>query len=70
MGLDTVLHYMYDKPDSQYSKLMMAARKAETETLGGVVSEARAKSAMVKLVTQPKAASSEPLYEAIIQQIT
>ena len=51
---------MYNKPDSQYSKLVMAARKAKTEMLGGGMSEARAKSAMVKLETQPKAASSEP----------
>ena len=28
------LHYMYDKPDYQYSKLVMAARKAKTETPG------------------------------------
>ena len=26
------LHYMYDKPDSHYSQLVMAVRKAETET--------------------------------------
>ena len=60
---------MYDKPDSQYSKLVMAARKAKTEMQGGGVSEARAKSAMVKLETQPKVASSEPPYEANMQQI-
>ena len=47
----------------------MAARKAETETLGGGIPEARAKLAMVELKTQPKAASSEPSYEAIKQQI-
>ena len=28
---------MYNKPNSQYSKLVMAARKAETETPGGGV---------------------------------
>ena len=28
------LHYMYDKPNSQYSKLVMADRKAQTETPG------------------------------------
>ena len=29
-----VLCYMYDKPDSQYHKLVMAARKSKTETPG------------------------------------
>ena len=33
------LHYMYNKPDSQYSQLVMAARKAEAETPGSNVSE-------------------------------
>ena len=55
---------MYNKPDSQYSKLVMAARKAKTDTQDGGVSESRAKSAVVKLETQPKTASSEPSYEA------
>ena len=50
---------MYDKPDYQYSKLVMAARKAKTETLGGGVPEARAKSAVVELKTQPKVANSD-----------
>ena len=63
------LHYMYDKPDSQWSKLVMAARKAETETPESSVSEARAKLAVVQLETQPKVASSEPSYEAIMQQV-
>ena len=48
----------------------MAARKAKMETLGGSVLEARAKSAVVKLEAQPKAASSDQSYEAITQQIT
>ena len=61
--------YMYDRPDSQYSKLVMAARKAETETPGSGASEGRAKSAAVELDMQPKATSSEPPYEAIAQQI-
>ena len=61
---------MYDKPDSQYSKLVMAARKAETETPGSGVSEVRPKSVVVEVETQPKVASSEPPYEAITQQIT
>ena len=60
---------MYDKPDSQYSKLLMATMKAETKTLGGGVPEARAKSAMVELETQQKVASSDQSYEAITQQI-
>ena len=55
--IHNLLQYMYDKSDSQYSKLVMAARKAKTETLGGGVLEASAKSAMVKLETQPKVAS-------------
>ena len=65
------LHYMYDKPDSQYSQLVMAARKAETETPGNSVSEARAKSAVVGTASasQVKVASSDPPYEALTQQI-
>ena len=39
--------YMYDKPDSQYSQLVMASRKAKTETLGSSVSKIRAKSSVV-----------------------
>ena len=62
---------MYDKPDSQYSQLVMALRKVETETPGSSVSEARAKSAVVGTDTasQAKEASSEPSYEAFTQQI-
>ena len=41
-NIHNALCYMYDKPDSQYSKLVIAARKAETETPGGGVPEARA----------------------------
>ena len=66
--LNTLL-YMYNKPNSQYSKLAMAAREAETELPVGGVSEVRAKSAVVEMGTQPKASSSEPPYEAITQQI-
>ena len=40
---------MYDKPDSQYSQLVMPARKAETETPGNGVSEVRAKSPVVEI---------------------
>ena len=47
----------------------MAARKAKIEPPGGSALKARAKSAVVKLEAQPKAASSDQLYEAITQQI-
>ena len=59
--------YLYDKPDSQYSQLIKALRKAETKTLGS-----RAKSAVVGEDTDSlkTKASSEPSYEAITQQIT
>ena len=60
---------MYDKPDQQCSQLMMAARKAETETPGSGVSEVRAKSAVVELGLQSKMTSSDPPYEVITQQI-
>ena len=62
---------MYDKVDSQYSQLVMASRKAETETLGSSVPEARATSAVVGSNTtlQVKGAGSEPSYEALTQQI-
>ena len=60
---------MYNKPDSQYTKLVIAARKGKTETLGGGVLKARAKSAVVELEPQAKVASSDQSYEAITQQI-
>ena len=63
------LHYIYDKPDSQYSQLVMAARKAETETPGGGVMEARAKSAVVDVDSKSKVTSSDTPYEVITQQI-
>ena len=63
-----VLHYMCNKPDLQYSQLVMAARKAKTETSGSNVPEARAKSAVVGTDLQSKVASSDPPYEAITQQ--
>ena len=49
----------------------MASRKAETETPRSSVSKARAKSTVVGMDTafQVKVASSEPLYEALNQQI-
>ena len=70
-NLHNALHYLYDKPDSQYSQLVMASRKAETETLRSSVSEVRAKSTVVGADTdsQVKGASSEPSHEAITQQI-
>ena len=46
-NLHNALQYLYDKPDSQYSQLVMASRKAETETLRSSVSEVRAKSTVV-----------------------
>ena len=63
------LHYMCDKSDSQYSQLVMAARKAETETPSSNVSESRAKSAIIGTDLQVKVASSDPPYEAPTQQI-
>ena len=41
-NIQNVLHYKYDYPDFQYSKLVMAARMAKTETPGSW-SEVRAK---------------------------
>ena len=68
-NLRNALCYLYDKPDSQYSRLVMASRKAETETLRGSVSEVRDKSVVVGADTdsQVKGASSEPSYEVITQ---
>ena len=40
---------MYKIPDLQYSQLVIAASKAETETLGSNVSEVRVKSAVVEI---------------------
>ena len=70
-NLCNTLHYMYDKLDSQYSQLVMALRKAETETLRSSVLEAWAKSTVVGKDTtlQAKGASSEPSHEALTQQI-
>ena len=65
------LHYMYDRPESQYSQLVMAVKKAETETPGSSVSEARAKTAVMGTASalQVKVATSDPPYEALTQQI-
>ena len=65
------LCYLYNKPDSQYSQLVLTSRKAEAETLGSSVSEVRAKSAVVGADTDSleTKASSEPSYDVITQQI-
>ena len=70
-NLHNALHYLYNKPDSQYSQLVIASRKAETKTLRSCVSEVRAKSAVIGADTDSleTKASSEPSYEAIMQQI-
>ena len=70
-NLHNALPYLYDKPDSQYSQLVMASRKVETETLRSSVSEVRAKSVVVGADTDSAEAkaSSEPSYETITQQI-
>ena len=70
-NLCNALQYLYDKPDSQYSQLVMASRKAEMETLRSIVSKGRANSAIVGTNTAlaEVKASSEPSYEAITQQI-
>ena len=64
-----VLCYLYDTPNLQYSHLVMAARKAETETSGGDVSEARAKSAVVEIDSKSKGTSLDLSYEVITQQM-
>ena len=61
---------MYGNTYLQYIQLVMAARKAETETQVGSMLEARVKSAVVKLEALSKVASSDQTYEAIAQQIT
>ena len=70
-NLCNALYYLYNKLDSQYSQLVMASRKAETEKLGSSVSEVRAKSAVVGVDTDSlvEKAGSEPSYEVIMQQI-
>ena len=60
---------MYDTPNLQYSQLVMAARKAETETPGSDVPEARAKSVVVGIDSKSKGPSSDSSYEVIMQQI-
>ena len=60
---------MYDNLHLQQSQLVRAARKAETEALGGSALEARVKSAVVELEAQANVASSDQSYEVITQQI-
>ena len=60
-------YYLYDKPEPQYSQLVMAVRKTENETPGS--GEVMAKSAVADLDSQLKIASSDPPYEVITQQI-
>ena len=67
--IHNALHYLYDTPNLQYSQLLMAASEAETETSGGDVSEARARSAVVEIDSKSKGTSFDPCYEAITQQI-
>ena len=69
-NLCNALQYLYNKPDSQYSQLVMALRKAETKTLRSSVSEVRAKSTVVGTGTDShvKGVSSEPSCETITQQ--
>ena len=70
-NLHNALHYLYDKPDSQYSQLVMASQKAEMETLRSSVFKGRVKSAIVGTNTglAETKARSEPSYKAITQQI-
>ena len=70
-NIHNALHYLYDKPDSQYSQLVMASRKAETEIHGSSLTKGRSKSAAVGENADLAEAkvSSDPSYEAITQQI-
>ena len=70
-NLCNALYCLYDKPDSQYSQLVMTLRKAKTETIRTSVFEVRAKSAIVRADadSQAKGVNSKPSYEAIMQQI-
>ena len=67
LNIHNALCYIYDKSDSQYSQLVMAVRKAETETSRTSVSEARAKSAVVGIASalQAMVTSSDSPYEAL-----
>ena len=67
--IHNALHYLYYTPNLQYSQFVMAARKAETETPGSDVSEARAKSAVVEIDSKSEGTGFDPFFEAITQQI-
>ena len=67
--IHNALHYLYNTPNLQYSQLVMAARKAETETPGSDVSEARTKSAVVEIDSKSEGTSFDPSFEVITQQI-
>ena len=67
--IHNALHYLYDTPSLQYSQLVMATRKAETEALVGDVPEARTKSAVVEIDSKSEGTSFDPSYEVITQQI-
>ena len=56
---------LYGTPNLQYSQLVMATRKAKTETSGGDVSEAKAKSAVVETDSKSEGTRFDPSYEAI-----
>ena len=64
-NIHNALCYMYNTSDSQYSQLVMAARKADTETPGSNVSKVRAKSTVVGTDLLARVASSDPPYEAL-----
>ena len=70
-NLHNALCYFYDKPDFQYSQLVITSKKAETETLRSSGSEVSTKPTVVGPDTNSlaKGVSSEPSYEAIMQQI-
>ena len=70
-NLHNALHYLYDKPDSQYSQLVMASRKAEIETLRRSMSYIRAKSMVIgaDMDLAEAKARADPSYESITQQI-
>ena len=59
---------MYNTSNLQYSQLVMAARKDETETPGSNVSEVRVKSGVVEIDSKSKGTHSDPSYEVITQQ--
>ena len=68
-NLCNALCYLYNKPDSKYSQLVMASRKAETESLRSSVSEVKSAVVVASMDLAETKASSEPSYEAITQQI-